>query len=227
MSRYSSAVTEDHRDDAASTHTIRVVLADDHALMRRSLRRLLDSEADVQVIAEAGDLVSAMRHVSRHLPHVLLLDLQMRDGSSIDLIRRLRVQVPETQIVVVTMEGSPGFARHVLDAGAVAFVLKEYADTELPAAVRAASRGERFVSAPVSAGLEGLKRAVTNDGLSERETEVLRLVALGLTNAEVSDQLHLSRRTVESHRRRIYHKLGLTRRSELVRYALTRHLVRT
>ena len=156
---------------------------------------------------------------------MLLLDLRMPNGSSIEAIRRLREEVPETQIVVATMEESPLFARQALDAGAVGYVLKDNADTELAAAIRCAARGEEYVSPCVAARLDGLRRAAQDDGLSPRETDVLRLIALGLTSAEMSELLHLSQRTVESHRRRIHRKLGLGKRSELVRYALARHLI--
>ena len=137
----------------------------------------------------------------------------------------MREEVRETQIVVATMEESPLFARQALDAGAVGYVLKDNADTELAAAIRCAARGEEYVSPCVAARLDGLRRAAQDDGLSPRETDVLRLIALGLTSAEMSALLHLSQRTVESHRRRIHRKLGLGKRSELVRYALARHLI--
>jgi two-component system response regulator NreC len=204
---------------------IKVVLADDHRVARRSLRRLLDGERDVEVIAEAGDLFTAMRHVKGHLPHVLVLDLQMPDGSSVEVIRRLRAEVPETKVVVVTGEDDPVFARQAIDAGAVGFVLKDNSDAELTVAVRSAARGERYVSLCMAARLDALRRAVDREGLSPRETDVLRLTALGFTSAEISNKLHLSKRTVESHRLRIHRKLGLAKRSELVGYALSRHLI--
>lgn len=208
-----------------ATPPIQLVVADDHHVVRRALRLWLESEKDVEVIAEAGDVPTAIRHVKRHLPHVLLLDLRMPNGSSIEAIRRLREEVPETQIVVATMEESPLFARQALDAGAIGYVLKDNADTELQAAVRSAARGETYVSPCIAARLDGMRRAAQDDGLSPRETDVLRLIALGLTSAEMSGLLHLSPRTVESHRRRIHRKLGLSKRSELVRYALARHLI--
>lgn len=210
---------------APKTSVIRVVLADDHELVRRSLRLLLENEGDVDVIAESGDLFSALRHVTDHRPHVLLLDLHMRNGGSIDLIRRIRSRTPETQIVVISMEDSPVFARHTLDAGAVGYVLKDSATDELGIAIRRAAEGQQYVSPPIAARLEAMARGAAIDGLTERETEVLRLIALGLTSAEISTSLHLSQRTIESHRRRIHHKLGLTRRWELVRYARGHRLV--
>jgi two-component system, NarL family, response regulator NreC len=205
---------------------ITVVVADDHELMRRSLRSVLGGEEDVEVIAEAGDLLTAVREVNGHLPHVLVLDLQMPDGSSIELIRQLRLRVPETEVVVVTMEDGPAYARAAIDAGAMGFVLKQYAAHDLPVAVRCAARGEQYVSARVGARLDALQRSVDDDGLSPREVDVLRFIALGLTSAEISDKLYLSRRTVESHRRRIHRKLGMVRRAELVEYALGRGLIR-
>jgi two-component system, NarL family, response regulator NreC len=202
-----------------------VVLADDHAAVRRSLRLLLDGEEDVAVIAEAADLSTVVRHVHGHVPHVLVLDLQMPNGSSIETIRRLRDEVPHTEIVVVTMEASPLFAQQALDAGAVGFVLKDRADTELPLAVRRAANGDEFISPHVAVGLDALRRAVSGDGLSPRESEILRLIALGHTSAEIAGKLHLSRRTVETHRAHIHRKLKMRTRAELVRYALDRHLL--
>jgi two-component system response regulator NreC len=210
----------------ASTDTeIRVVLADDHRDVRRNLRLVLTGEEGIAVVAEAGDLVSAIRHVEGHAPHVLLLDLRLRDGSRIAGIRRLRAAAPETAIVVVTMEDSPVFAQQAIDAGAVGYVLNQNADGEISHAVRCAARGEEYVSPRIAARLDALRRAVDIDGLSPRETEVLRLIALGLTSTEISEKLHLSRRTVDAHRRRIHRKLGLGKRSELVRYAIRANLI--
>jgi two-component system response regulator NreC len=212
-------------DSHGLSSPISVVLADDHAGVRRSLRLLLDGEAGVEVVAEAADLTTAVRQVHGHSPHVLVLDLQMPNGSSLALIRQLRAHVPSTQIVVLTMERNPVFAQRALEAGGVGFVLKHRADSELPEAVRRASRGEEYVSPYVSNGLEGLRRSISGDGLSPRETEVLRLIALGHTNAEIAHQLHLSRRTIETHRANLHQKLGLKTRAEIVQFALRRHLI--
>jgi two-component system response regulator NreC len=204
---------------------IHVVLADDHALVRRGLRLLLDREEGVKVVAEAEDLTTVIRHVHDHRPHVLVLDLGMPDGSSIEMIRRLREEVPSTEIVVLTTEDSPGFAQQTLDAGAIGFVLKDSADAELNRAVRATARGEQYVSPRVTASLESLRRAMSGDALTAREAEVLRLIALGHTSAGIGRKLHLSRRTVETHRARLHRKLGMSTRAELVRYALQRGLL--
>ncbi len=204
---------------------IRVVLADDHTMVRRSLRLLLDHEDGVEVVAEANDILTAARHVQGHEPHVLVLDLHMPGGSSLEAIGQLRERAPDTQIVVMTMEESPVFAQRAFAAGALAFVAKDLADVELPQAVRAAARGEQFVSPRIAARLDALHRSLTQDALSAREVEVLRLIALGHTSVEIARKLHLSPRTVETHRANIHRKLGLSTRAELVRYALRRGLM--
>jgi len=212
--------------DAASANAhIRVLLADDHALMRRSLRLLLDGEDGLEVVAEADGLAAVARHVRALAPHVLVLDLSMPDGSSIEAISRLREQAPDTQIVVMTMDESPVFAQRALAAGALGFVAKDLADGELPQAVCAAARGEEFVSPRVAVRLDALHRSLTDDALSPREVEVLRLIALGHTSVEIARKLHLSPRTVETHRANVHRKLGLATRAELVRYALRRGLL--
>jgi two-component system response regulator NreC len=204
---------------------IRLVLADDHASVRRSLRLLLAAESDVTVVAEAADLGAAVRELHLSSPNVLVLDLHIQGGPAIETIRRLRAQAPHTEIVVLTMDPSPVFAQQALDAGAAAFVVKDRADTELPEAIRIAASGLEYVSPHVAARLESLRRAVGGDGLTTRELEVLRLLALGHTSAEIAAKLHLSRRTVETHRARILRKLGVTTRAELVAYALRRGLI--
>lgn len=139
---------------------IRVVLADDHALMRRGLRLLLDGEEGVEVIAEAVEVASVVRLVHSHRPHVLVLDLGMPDGANIETIGELRERVPETQTVVLTMDDSPVFAQRALAAGALGFVLKDLADGELPQAVRAAAGGEEYVSPRVAVRLDALRRSL-------------------------------------------------------------------
>jgi two-component system, NarL family, response regulator NreC len=206
---------------------IRVLLADDHALMRRTLRLLLDQEHDIEVVAEAEDLASVMRHVAEHRPQAVALDLGITDGSTSEAIRLLRQRAPQTQIVIVTMEENPGFAQRALDAGAIGFVSKDLADEELPEAIRRAAHDEQYVSPRISLPLENAIRAVAEDKLTVREIEVLRLIALGHTSVEIAHELALSPRTVETHRARILRKLGLTTRAELVAYALRRGLLRT
>lgn len=204
---------------------IRVLLADDHELMRHRLRLLLDDEEGMEVIAEANDLAAVTRHVQADEPNVLVLDLSMPDGSSIEAIGRLREEAPDTQIIVMTMDENPVFAQRAFAAGAVGFVAKDLADGELPQAMRAAARGEEFVSPRTATRLDALQRSLTGDALSPREVEVLRLIALGHTSVEIARKLHLSPRTVETHRAKIHRKLGLATRAELVRYSLRRGLL--
>jgi two-component system, NarL family, response regulator NreC len=156
---------------------------------------------------------------------VLVLDLRIQ-GASNEAIGELRERAPETQLVVLTMSDSPVFAQHALACGALGFVLKELADGELPQAVRAAASGSEYVSPRVAPRLEALRRSLTDGELTPREIEVLRLIALGHTSAEIAGMLRISARTVESHRARIHNKLGLATRAELVRYALGRGLLR-
>jgi two-component system response regulator NreC len=209
-------------EDAAIT----IVLADDHAVVRSGLRLVLQSEEGMQVVAEAGDVGEALRKVRGYKPRVLVLDLNMPGGSSLEAIPELREAHSETAIVVLTMQDDPAFAREALRAGALAYVLKESADAELVEAVRAAAAGRTYLNPQLGARLAAEPPASGPPGdLSERELQVLRLIALGHTNAEIADQLYLSVRTVESHRAHIQQKLGRSSRSELVRYALEHRLL--
>ena len=212
---------------APSALPVRVVLADDHPLMRNSLRQLLDHEQDVEVIAEADDLESVLRRVREYRPHVLVLDLTLSRGSASEAIGQLRDRAPATEIVVLTMEDDPVFVQRAFIAGAVGFVLKDLADSELPQAIRAAARGEEYISPRVASRLDALHRTLTEDKLSPREVEVLRLIALGYTSVETARKLQLSPRTVETHRAHIFKKLACSTRAGLVRYTLRRGLLRT
>jgi two-component system response regulator NreC len=200
---------------------ITIVLADDHTLVRHGLRLLLDGDQEFEVVAEAADVDETSRKVLAYKPRVLVLDLSMPGGSSLTAIPKLLESSPGTSIVVLTMEDEPRFAREALRAGALGFVLKEAADAELVAAVRAAAAGERYLNPQLGGQIAAAPDAPSGppDGLSEREVEVLRLVALGHTNAAISEQLYLSVRTVESHRAHIQQKVRRTTRSELVAYA--------
>ena len=195
-------------DDGSSSATIRLVLADDHAVVRSGLRMLLDSESDFEVVAEASDIESAKRYVRGHHPRVLVLDLNMPGGSSLEAIPILRQESPETQIVVLTMQQEPAFAREALGAGALGYVLKEAADDELVEAVRRAAVGETYLNPKLGARIASEPPPGPPDDLSEREVDVLRLIALGHTNSEIAEQLYLSVRTVETHRSHIQQKLG-------------------
>jgi two-component system, NarL family, response regulator NreC len=212
-------------DDAAPMEPIRIVLADDHAVVRTGLRMLLDSESDFEVVAEASDVEGARRYLRGHRPGVLVLDLNMPGGSSLEAIPVIREEFPDTQIVVLTMQQEPAFAREALRAGALGYVLKEAADDELVEAVRRADVGERYLNPRLGALIASEPPPGPPDDLSEREVDVLRLIALGHTNAEIAEQLFLSVRTVETHRSHIQQKLRLSTRAELVGYALERGLI--
>jgi two-component system response regulator NreC len=204
---------------------IGVVLAEDHEPMRRSLRLLLDSEQDLEVLAEAGDHKTVVHQVHDCRPQVLVLDLRMAGNSSLDAVRTLSERAPATRIVVISMEDNPVFAQRALTAGAVGYVAKDLADAELPQAIRAAAADQEFISPRVAARLNELHRALTDHKLTQREVEVLRLIAFGHTSVEIARKLQLSPRTIETHRAHIHKKLGLTTRAELVRYALRRGLI--
>ena len=200
--------------------TIRVVIADDHAVVRRGLRQLLEDEGDFEVVAEAGDIESARRYVRGHHPDVLVLDLNMPEGSSLDAVPDIRAEAPDTRIVVLTMQNEPAYARQALTAGVLGYVLKDAADAELVEAVRRAARGDSYLNPRLGARVAAEPPPGPPGGLTEREVEVLRLIALGHTNAEIAKQLFLSIRTVETHRAHIQQKLGLGSRADLVGYAL-------
>src|SRR5271156_2246087 len=207
--------------------TIRIVLADDHAVVRSGLRLLLDREDDFEVVAEASDVEGAGRYVRGHHPNILVLDLNMPGGSSLEAIPVIREESPDTQIVVLTMQQEPAFAREALGAGALGYVLKQAADGELVEAVRLAAAGERYLNPRLGARLAAEPPPGPPDNLSEREVDVLRLIALGHTNTEIAQQLFISVRTVETHRGHISQKLALSSRAELVRYAIDRKLIDT
>jgi two-component system response regulator NreC len=203
---------------------IRIVLADDHLVVRTGLKLVLEAEEDFEVVAEAADVDRVVRAVLGYKPDVLLLDLNMPGAmSSLDAIPRILESSPAPKIVVLTMQDDPAFARRALADGAKAFVLKEAADVELVAAVRRAQAGGTHLHPSFGARLAA-EPSEDSDRLSERERQVLELIALGHTNAEIAEQLFLSVRTVESHRAHIQQKLSLVSRAELVRYALDRGL---
>ncbi|HET6570242.1 MAG TPA: response regulator transcription factor [Solirubrobacterales bacterium] len=205
---------------------ISIVLADDHTVVRRALRVLLEEEDGFEVVAEAEDADGAVRYVRGHKPDVLILDLNMPGRPSLEAIPDMRQASPETKIVVLTMQKEPAFARQALQLGVLGYVLKEAADDELVQAVRRAAAGETYLQPALGAKLASEPDSAASD-LSERETDVLRLIALGHTNAEIAEKLYISVRTVETHRAHIQQKLGVSSRAELVQNALSRGLVET
>ena len=213
-----------HMNDAAQTS---IIIADDHAVVRKGLRLLIDAEPGLRVVAEAGDVPETVRKTRALRAGVLILDLNMPGGSSLEAIPQIREEAPMTAIVVLTMQNDPAFARKALQSGAAGFVLKEAADDELLEAIRQASNGGTYLNPSLGARLAAQppEPAGPPDDLSERELSVLRLIALGYTNSEIAGELHLSVRTVESHRAHIQQKTRRASRSELVRYALEHGLV--
>jgi two-component system, NarL family, response regulator NreC len=204
---------------------IRIVIADDHAVVRRGLRQVLDAEPSFEVLAEASTLEEARRYVRGHHPDVLVLDLNMPGGSTLEHIPSIRSECPDTQIVVLTMQNEPAYARQALMAGALGYVLKEAAEAELVEAIHRAAVGDTYLNPRLGARVAAEPGSGPPDGLTEREVDVLRMIALGHTNTEIGERLFLSVRTVETHRAHIQQKLRLGTRAELVRYALDHKLV--
>ncbi len=204
---------------------IRIVIADDHSIVRRGLRTLLDAEPGLEVVAEGEDVESAKRYIRGHHPDVLVIDLNMPGISTLEALPSLRKEFPDTQIVVLTMQDEPAYARQALGSGVLGYVLKEAADAELVAAVRAAARGENYLNPRLGAKLASAPPPGPPGGLSEREAEVLRMLALGYTNAQIGQRLYISVRTVETHRAHIQQKLSLADRPALVQFALDHGLV--
>ena len=204
--------------------SIRTVIVDDHAVVRSGLRLVLEREKDIEVVAEAADARNAVFETRAHRPDVILLDVVMPGRSGIEAIPDLLEESPESKVLVLSMQDDPAYVREAFGAGASGYVLKEAADAEVVAAVREVAKGERYVHPALGARLvaaEAEERVrAAEDPLSDREHEILRLLALGHTNQEIAGQLYLSVRTVETHRAHIMQKLRIQTRAELVRYAL-------
>ncbi|HEX3239527.1 MAG TPA: response regulator transcription factor [Solirubrobacterales bacterium] len=211
-------------DEPQSAGAISVFLVDDHAVVRGALKALLEGQADLDVVGEAADLASVEEALARQAPRVLVLDVNLPDGLAVDRVAALRELAPETQVVLLTMERDLTLARRALDDGALGYLFKDAAHLELIEAVRAAAEGRRYLPAAIAAGLAKASKR-DQQLLSPRETDVLRLMALGHTNREIAEQLDLSVRTVETHRSHIQQKLGLSSRPELTRYALDHRLI--
>jgi two-component system response regulator NreC len=203
---------------------IRIVIVDDHAVVRSGLKLLLDGQEDLEVVGEAGDARTAVFEVRAQKPDVILMDVVMPTGSGIEATPAVLKEAPAAKVLILSMQDDPAYVREAFAAGASGYVLKEGADTELVEAVREVAGGRRYVHPTLGARLvaaEADERArAEEDPLSEREHEILRLLALGHTNQEIASELYLSVRTVETHRAHIMQKLRISTRAELVRYAL-------
>jgi two-component system response regulator NreC len=203
---------------------IRLLIIDDHQLVRSGLRRLLEGEDDLTVEDEAGTAYDAVRLARLHKPDVILLDVVMPGGSGLDAIPEIREAAPDAKIVTLSMQDDPSYVRQAFASGANGYVLKEAADDELLAAVREVAAGGNYVDPQLGARLAAADATAAADAaadpLSDREHEVLRLLALGHTNQEIAQMLFISVRTAETHRARIMQKLRISTRAELVRYAI-------
>jgi|SRR4051794_3396119 two-component system response regulator NreC len=211
--------------------TIRVLLVDDHAVFRSGLRRILASEDDIDVVGEAENGERAVFEAIANTPDVVVMDVVMPGKTGIEAMPAVLQAVPQAKVLMLSMQDDPRYVRQAFDAGASGYVLKEAADTEVVDAVRAVARGEQYVHPTLGARLVAAdaaeRRRAADDPLSEREREVLRLLALGHTNQEIAASLYISVRTAETHRAHIMQKLGLASRADLVRYALDNGLIET
>ncbi len=212
-------------DSGRAVPPVTVVLAVAHAPVRRSLALLLSDEETIEVIAQRSDLSAAIRCARARRATVLVVDLRSSIGGPADTIHQARARLPETKIIALTMSESPLHAQQAIQAGASGLVLKDRADSELVPAIRYATCGDEFVSPRVQPGLQALRRAVGSDGLSPRQTEIVRLIALGHTSGEIAARLQVSRRSIEAQRAGIYEALEVGTRAELVQFALRRHLI--
>ena len=209
--------------------TIRVLIVDDHAVVRAGLRRVIEAESDLEAVGEAATAERAVFAAIEQKPDVVLLDVVMPGQSGIEGMPALLQAVPDVKVLVLSMQDDPHYVREAFEAGASGYVLKEAADTEVVGAIRAVAAGERYVHPALGARLVAAdaeeRRRAEDDPLSEREREVLRLLALGHTNQEIAKLLYISVRTAETHRAHIMQKLRLGSRAELVRYALSEGLL--
>jgi two-component system response regulator NreC len=209
--------------------TIRVLIVDDHAVVRSGLRLLLDQEPDIEPIGEAGTGREALFQSRSLKPDVILMDVVMPDQTGLDVLPSLLHEQPDAKVLMLSMQDDPRYVREAFAAGASGYVLKEAVDAEVVAAVREVARGGRYVNPELGARLVAAEadaqRSAEEDPLSDREREVLRLLALGHTNQEIAKELYISVRTAETHRAHIMQKLRLQSRAELVRYALAQGLL--
>lgn len=214
---------------------IKLLLADDHAVLRAGLKALLNSQPDMEVIAEAADGEEAVRKSAELTPDIVIMDISMPILTGLEATKEIKKRNPAVKVLVLTVHEDESYLHRMLRAGASGYVPKKAADTELLAAIRATHQGEHFIHSSMTAGLVSElrhKEMVGVDkqnpgGLSKREGEVLRLLAMGHTNQQIADKLFLSVRTVETYKARLKDKLGLQGRAELVRYAMRRGFLDT
>jgi two-component system response regulator NreC len=209
--------------------SVRVLIVDDHAVVRAGLKLLVDAEDDLEAVGEAGTAREAVFEARSTKPDVILMDVMMPEQSGIEAVPQLLHEHADAKVLVLSMQDDPRYVREAFEAGASGYVLKEAADAELVAAIREVAGGGRYVHPGLGARLIAAqseeRRRAEEDPLSDREREVLRLLALGHTNQEIARQLFISVRTAETHRAHIMQKLRLSSRAELVRYALAEGLL--
>jgi DNA-binding NarL/FixJ family response regulator len=209
--------------------SIRVLIVDDHAVVRSGLRLLLAAEEDIEPVGEAGSARDAIFQARALKPDVILLDIVMPEQTGLDVLPQLMHESPDVKVLILSMQDEPRYVREAFAAGASGYVLKEAADNEVVAAVREVASGGRYVNPALGARLVAAEaeaeRLADEDPLSDREREVLRLLALGHTNQEIAKRLYISVRTAETHRAHIMQKLRLQTRADLVAYALERGLL--
>ena len=207
---------------------IRILLADDHAVVRQGFKMILDAQADMEIVGEAGNGRQAVELAEQLRPDVVVMDVSMPELNGIEATRRLASSVPRARVVALSMHKDSVYVREILRAGARGYLLKDSGAADLVAAIRAVASGESYLSPAVSnAVLDDYRRHATNpiDLLTSREREVLQLLAEGKTNKEIAGVLNLSVYTVEAHRGRILEKLNLHSIGELVRFAVRNGLI--
>lgn len=209
-----------------------VLIVDDHAMVRKGLRLLIESQHDLTVVGEAGGLLDAIEVAKRTQPQIITLDLSMPGPSGVASVERLRGVAPNARIIIVTMHDDPAYVRSAMAMGANGYVNKSAADSELISAIRAVARGRVFIDVGDAETLESILNPKGQpagktplESLSERERQVLVAVASGMTNQKIADEIGLSVKTVESYRSRLMKKLGLKERADLVRLAIEAKLL--
>jgi two-component system response regulator NreC len=219
--------------EAPSSSKIRVLVVDDHTILRVGLRMMLNAQPDIEVVGEASDGNAAVTEALRLSPDVILMDIAMPDCNGIEATRQVKRVLPETRVLVLTMHENEEYLFQTLRAGASGYILKEAADTELITAIRAVSSGRFYLSPSAQSIMVGdyLQRVRSGEehdsysALTEREREILKLVAEGYTNNQIAERLTISPKTVDTHRTHIMDKLNLHSRAELVKYAMRRGLL--
>ncbi len=212
---------------------IRVVIADDHAVVREGIKMILGREPDIEIVGEAGNGREALELVAKTRPHVVVMDISMPEMGGVEATRRVKEAYPKVNVLALTMHEDESYVFQLLKAGASGYVLKRGAAQDLVQAIRSAARGEAFLYPSVARSVlaDYLKRVEAGedrhrfDGLTEREREILALIAEGLSNQEIAQKLYISIKTVQTHRTHIMEKLDLHNRAQLVRYAIRKGLI--